>query len=85
MPYIKEGRQHLRPTSDWKAESPGDLNFQITSLVVDYIDRCGESYHTYNEVIGVLECAKQELYRRMVAPYEIKKHAENGDVYVLGR
>lgn len=84
MPYIKDGRVHLRPTSDWVAETPGDLNFQLTSLIVDYLDHHGQSYYTYNEVIGVLECAKLELYRRMVAPYETCKQAENGDVYLLG-
>ena len=39
------------------------------------------SYHAYNEIIGVLECVKQEFYRRMVAPYEDKKCEENGDVF----
>jgi len=31
--------------------------------------------------MGVLECIKQEFYRRAVAPYEDKKKEENGDVY----
>jgi len=31
--------------------------------------------------VGVLECAKMELYRRVAAPYEDKKKEENGDVY----
>ncbi len=35
----------------------------------------------FNAVVGALECAKLELYRRMVAPYENGKIAENGDVY----
>ena len=32
-------------------------------------------------LIGVLECAKLELYRRVAAPYEDDKIDENGDVY----
>jgi len=33
------------------------------------------------DAIGALECAKLELYRRVAAPYEDTKIAENGDVY----
>jgi hypothetical protein len=36
-----------------------------------------------NEAIGVLECAKLELYRRVAAPYEDEKIAESGDVYTV--
>jgi len=36
-----------------------------------------------NEVIGVLECAKLELYRRVAAPYEERKRIENGEVYAV--
>ena len=39
------------------------------------------SFQDLNELIGALECAKQELYRRVVAPYEEDKIEENGDVY----
>ena len=38
-------------------------------------------YEWINEVIGVLECAKLELYRRVAAPYEDDKRLQNGDVY----
>ena len=34
-----------------------------------------------NELVGVLECAKIELYRRIAAPYEDDKSRINGDVY----
>ena len=40
-------------------------------------------YSEINSVIGVLECAKMELYRRIAAPYEDKKCEENGDVYSI--
>jgi len=39
------------------------------------------NYADYNEVMGVLECVKQELYRRLIVPYENKKKEENGDVF----
>jgi hypothetical protein len=38
-------------------------------------------YAEINEVVGVLECCKLELYRRLAAPYEDTKIKENGDVY----
>lgn len=81
MPYIDQViRKHMK-TSQLHVMIPGDLNYAITSLVNDYLGDHGVSYHTLNECIGVLECAKLELYRRIVAPYEDKKMKENGDVY----
>ena len=50
-------------------------------LCKQYIEEKGISYTNMNSVIGVLGCAKMELYRRMTAPYEEKKAEENGDVY----
>lgn len=58
----------------------GDLNYVITRLCHKFIDTNGLRYDTLNTVIGALECAKEELYRRKAAPYEDKKIAENGDV-----
>ena len=55
----------------------GNLNYIITRLM---IGTKPEKYHDFNELIGILECAKLELYRRRVAPYEDKKIAENSDV-----
>lgn len=82
MPYItKHRRAALWPLDIPKASTAGELNFQITSLVDRYIKQSGVSYATLNEAIGVLECAKLELYRRLAVPYEDKKCSENGDVY----
>jgi len=54
----------------------------VTKLCLEWISKqTAEGYTTYNEVVGVLECAKLEMYRRAVAPYEDEKIAENGDVY----
>jgi hypothetical protein len=48
----------------------------------DYLIRKGGiKYANINEAIGVLECAKLELYRRIAAPYEDHKISETGDVY----
>jgi len=86
MPYIKDVRRKelLEPSVLRQPHEPnnaGELNFIITSAVVHFLGYGKPSYQRYNEVIGVLECAKLELYRRMVAPYEDIKIKENGDVY----
>lgn len=87
MPYIPQER---RPELERKAvglgrccESEGELNFAITKTLLGYLDHRDQPYRyaDYNEVLGVVECVKQELYRRVVAPYEDRKCAENGDVY----
>ena len=61
--------------------TPGSLNFAISSLVDEIIEARGESYGLYNAIVGALECSKLEIYRRMVAPYEDKKQKLNGDVF----
>ena len=81
MPYVPKYR---RPSLDEGDEpcSVGELNYVITKAVSDYIVAGGtQCYGLINEAIGVLECAKLELYRRVAAPYEDKKKEENGDIY----
>jgi len=80
MPYITKERRRDLFSGDF-AKTPGELNYAITQLVLGYKIDDPPSYTYYNEVIGVLECVKLELYRRMVAPYEDKKREENGDVF----
>lgn len=93
MPYVDRASRKLIWTTDpnWddvvlcpnEIDGPGKLNFAITALIRDYLPHADNlTYSAFNEVIGVLECAKLELYRRMVAPYEDEKKEENGDVYV---
>lgn len=60
--------------------SVGELNYAITRLLVSFFGDIPR-YADLNAAIGVLECAKQELYRRVGAPLEDRKLAENGDVY----
>lgn len=78
MPYIKN-EDRIRAIEC--PMSPGELNYAITVLCRDYTANARLSYTTINEVIGALECAKQEFYRRVAIPYEDKKIKENGDVY----
>lgn len=83
MPYIDGGSR-----KKVIAEGPtngGELNYHITSLLHWYIEEKGLNYATVNEIIGVLECAKLELYRVIAAPYETKKAISNGTVSKLDK
>lgn len=82
MPYVKQQRRPLlKPTSDVVPKVAGELNYQVTELIVDYVQRHGLSYQTINDVRGALLNCSDEFYRRVAAPYEDSKIKENGDVY----
>lgn len=86
MPYILQSdRKRLDPTIQKLAElinpeqRAGELNYIITKLL---LLNTGEGrYKDFNELIGALESAKLEFYRRKVAPYEDTKIGQQGDVY----
>lgn len=81
MPYIKQlDRDRISETGE--ATTAGELNYALTVICKDYFDRMGGRYQQINDVIGALEGAKFEFYRRVAAPYEGTKIEENGDVYV---
>ena len=83
MPYIKE--LHRVNLDNIVRQVPilaiGDLNYLITSILLEHLETTSKTYTDYNSVVGVLECAKLEFYRRAVAAYEDEKISENGDVY----
>jgi hypothetical protein len=58
---------------------PGDLNYIISKMVWEIFDK-SPSYTKGNELVGVLECVKQEFYRRKLAILEDIKIKENGDI-----
>jgi hypothetical protein len=85
MPYVNSDAR-IRLDAGEPPRNAGELNYALTRLVDAYLVERGEDsgrvrYGHLNEAIGVLECAKLELYRRVAAPYEDEKRAENGDVY----
>ena len=81
MPYV-DAEARLALDSGAKPTSAGELNYLVSKLADDYLVQKGGLRYTHiNEVIGVLECAKLELYRRVAVPYEDVKMSETGDVY----
>jgi len=80
MPYIKqEDREAL--AQGLAPQNCGELNYAITELCLEYLRTKGIMYQTINDILGALEGAKLEFYRRVAAPYEDTKIAQNGDVY----
>lgn len=63
------------------AQLPGILNYTITSLINSLYGLDEIRYQHHNSIIGMLECCKQEFYRRATAPYEDKCIEKNGDVF----
>ncbi len=87
MPYIKqEDRQKfnylikelIEKIEDLdEKDVDGSLNYIFTKIIKSVYK---PKYFNYNRAIGMLECVKQELYRRVIGPYENIKEQENGDV-----
>jgi len=87
MPYIKMiDRDRLDYITDAASNvgilNAGELNYLITRLCITFMYDNGKNYQNINNVVGALEGAKMEFYRRYAAPYEDTKVKENGDVYV---
>lgn len=82
MPYINQTEKEDIDNGDFPI-SVGQLNYCITKLCDGFLNLGHKKYKDYNDVVGVLESAKLEFYRRMVVPYEDKKINENGDVYTV--
>jgi hypothetical protein len=80
MPYITQVAREFLASGGY-IETSGELNYSFTQIIQQYVKDHGKSYARFNDVIGALEGAKAEFYRRVVAPYEDEKIKQNGDVY----
>lgn len=88
MPYIKKEQRilldaHIKELATaikkiGKEDRAGLLNYSISCLLKQLYEL---KYSEVNEAVGMLECTKQEYYRRVAGPYEDIKIKENGDVY----
>lgn len=87
MPYIKPEKREkyakilnelITTLKSVPAEEiDGELNYVVTKILKEVYPL---RYYHINKAMGVLECIKQEYYRRVAAPYEGTKIKENGDV-----
>lgn len=86
MPYIlPEKRKPIDDALIWvepHLKCAGDFNYAITRLVHLYLKQ-KVSYARINEMVGMLDCCKMELYRKVAGPYEDEKIEQNGDMDVL--
>ena len=88
MPYVSEEKRdnldyhisNLVASIKKEEKLSGSINYSITRILLEAL-KDPISYDQYNSMIGVLECAKLELYRRRVAEYENLAKAKNGEVY----
>ena len=94
MPYIpKEDRERFDKLIDQLIEKlvnsnnnelSGELNYIISQIcwqLSGHNNIHGERrYSRMNAIMGSLECAKMELYRRIVSTYEDGKIERNGDL-----
>lgn len=77
MPYIPKSERNK--AFENVIPNAGVLNYSIHQTINLYFEQNNRNYQTINDVIGVLECVKQELYRRLVSGYEEIKILQNGD------
>lgn len=89
MPYITKEDKEKWCKDDiaevaGNCDCAGDLNYIFTIIAHNYLERKGLRYQNINDIVGALEGAKLELYRRVAGPYEDKKIEENGDVMEIG-
>jgi hypothetical protein len=80
MPYIKAAQKHALAAGA-RIDGPGELNYSITELIKRYWVNSPRNYASLNDVMGALESAKAEFYRRVAVPFEENKIRENGDVW----
>lgn len=87
MPYIKKEDRKVFDECLYELsntiDNEGELNYCISTILHLYLEREGVRYAQINKLIGVLECAKMELYRQIAGPYESAKFIENGDISTL--
>lgn len=86
MPYVPKDQRAYESTEIKRInlDAAGNLNYIMTKLCHKYLKTHGIRYQYFNDVIGALEGAKLELYRRFAGPYENECILKNGDVKELG-
>lgn len=85
MPYInpEEREQFDDAILDLAelCESPGQLNYIISKIVLAVAYNSPADYESFNAIDGVLGLAQHEFRRRVIAPYEDAKIRQYGDLF----
>lgn len=81
MPYIPSDRRVALFDCLSTPKTAGELNYQLTCVLQNYVRGHGASYATFNDISGAMTECLAEFRRRVIAPYEDTKIQENGDVY----
>jgi len=79
MPYINHEVDIEATCYEWNGV--GVLNCAISLVLSNYIKAQGLSYSTINDIVGALDCAKMEFYRKVAVPYEERKEADSVYTY----
>lgn len=85
MPYIKQKdrtkfEQIVEALKFASPQTPGELNYLFSMIAAGYVASKGLNYQNVNDVVGALEGAKLEIYRRIASPYEDRAIKRNGDL-----
>lgn len=88
MPYVTPDKRERLDSDLLGAKTAGELGYVIGVVCDEYLAARGAEsdtgsfrYQHLCDVIGTLESIKLDLFRLVIAPYEAKVQAENGDVY----
>lgn len=82
MPYIEPSRRAIldrAPRPGMSCRNVGELTYVLYRVALDALPE-GPKYTDYAIIMAALENAKQEFYRKEVAPYEDTKIEANGDI-----
>ncbi len=80
MPYLDEEAKNYMARGLIGRVS-GELNYELTLVILNYLAIHHLSYQTCNDIVGALDNCKDEFRRRVQHPYEDKAIERNGDIY----
>jgi hypothetical protein len=90
MPYIKKEERvqyensineilvHLESLEE--NDVKGHLNYIIFTIIKRYLTKKGLRYFRINDILGVLECCKLEVYLTIAGNYESQAEEKNGPI-----
>jgi hypothetical protein len=81
MPYIPVARQAALANHEVLPENVGELTYQLTMTIQEYLLKHGLRYQQVAEISGALHQCQRDFDERVVEPYEALKRHENGDVW----